>query len=283
MQRREPSPPEPPPPLTFSVLSRYGAPAVDAYRPAAPHGPEGWRFARRLLEPHLRTLDLAELKPVGEGATGWVFQAWQPRLARAIAVKVGKATLDPDAFDPLHRQGAAMAHLRHTSVPHVCGAGRLGSHGPGYLLLEWVDGTNLETAFARQRGIPAPPQRLRFWSALRDAAAVLAFAHARGHAHGDIRLANLVLPDDPGRAAVLLDWTGAAADADEVAADRMALYTLLQQVAARFPAAETDGDRRPPHTLSELTAALHASIAAAERAVRGTGNHPEPGASNAAG
>jgi hypothetical protein len=62
-----------------------------------------------------------------------------------IAVKVGKQATADAALDPLLRQGRAMARFDHSSVPGVLGSGGLAVTGPGYLLLEWIEGANPET------------------------------------------------------------------------------------------------------------------------------------------
>lgn len=214
-------PDAPRPPSTFTTLRRYGAPDLDGYRPLTPWGATGWRLARRLLEAHRDTLGLTAIEPVGEGGLGWVFRARQVALRRDVALKVAKLTFDDPAHDPLVAQAATMARLDHRSVPRVYGAGRLPQDGPRFLVMEWVAGETLAQALTAGRADAAREGWRRgtgaVWLArVGEVAAALAFAHRHGECHGDVKPENILLPAEPGRPAVLLDWAGAAVSAPQL-------------------------------------------------------------------
>lgn len=216
------SPPDVPrPPSTFTILRRYGAPDLDAYRPLTPWGVTGWRLARTLLEAHRDTLGLETIEPVGEGGLGWVFRARQVALRRDVALKVAKQTFDDPAHDPLVAQSTIMARLDHRSVPRVYGAGRLPQDGPRFLVMEWIAGETLAQALTSGRADAAREGWRRgtgaVWLArVGEVATALAFAHRQREHHGDVKPENILLPAEPGRPAVLLDWAGAAATAPQL-------------------------------------------------------------------
>jgi serine/threonine-protein kinase len=110
---------------------------------------------------------------------GEVYKARDTRLDRTVAVKVLPAPLADDA-DRLRRfehEARAIASLNH---PHIC---QLYDIGPGYLVLEYIDGAPL-------RGPVAEPEAVR--QAIQIARALEA-AHDRGILHRDLKPANVLI------------------------------------------------------------------------------------------
>lgn len=286
-------PDAPRPPSTFTLLRRYGAPDLDAYRPLTPWGAAGWRLARALLEANRDTLGLATIEPVGEGGLGWVFRARQVALRRDVALKVGKLTFDDAAHDPLVAQAATMAKLDHPSVPRVYGAGKLPGDGPRFLMMEWLAGETLaqvlvEGRAAAARGGWRQGTGAAWLARVGEIATALTFAHRNGECHGDVKPENILLPAGAGRPAVLLDWAGAAAPqlgmpgndpvpghpaAGTPAADVHALALTLGNVLAAGPAVppplatiHARARGRRAHTAADLATDLHAFLRQPARA-----------------
>src|SRR5262245_56140360 len=92
---------------------------------------------------------LALLEELGAGSFGVVYRAWDPHLAREVAVKVVRAgsvaALDTSR---IAREGRLLARLRHPNIVTVYGAaveqGRVG------LWMELIRGTTLEEAVTKQ-------------------------------------------------------------------------------------------------------------------------------------
>jgi serine/threonine-protein kinase len=110
---------------------------------------------------------------------GEVYKARDTRLDRTVAIKVLPAPVADDA-DRLRRfehEARAIASLNH---PHIC---QLYDIGPGYLVLEYIDGEPL-------RGPVAPAEAVR--QAIQIARALEA-AHDRGILHRDLKPANVLI------------------------------------------------------------------------------------------
>ena len=125
---------------------------------------------------------------LGAGGMGEVYKARDPRLGRDVAIKVLPAEFSADA-DRLRRfeqEARAIAALNH---PHIC---QIHDVGPGYLVLEYIDGAPL-------RGPLAPTEAVRLILQVADA---LDVAHQKGILHRDLKPAN-ILVTTAGRVKVL--------------------------------------------------------------------------------
>jgi serine/threonine protein kinase/class 3 adenylate cyclase len=142
------------------------------------------------------------LEPIGRGSVVTLYRAFQPALARYVAVKV------LDTFRGEHEQvaewvrqeAAILARLRHPNVVTVFDYGE--DRGLRYLVVELIDGEGLE----KQLGRPLPVERVV--GILTPVAAALDYLHSRGMLHGDVKPANILLARDG--APVLVDLALAA-------------------------------------------------------------------------
>ncbi|MEO7091657.1 MAG: serine/threonine-protein kinase, partial [Polyangiales bacterium] len=136
----------------------------------------------------------------GTGAMGHVFEAQDPDLGRAIAIKIvhsREASADTRAL----REGRALARLTHPNVVAVYDVGIWS--GGVFLAMELVRGATLRTWAATPRSWR---DVVRMFEAV---ARGLQAAHAAGLVHRDVKPDNLVVGDD-GRVRVI-DF-GLAAD-----------------------------------------------------------------------
>ena len=72
---------------------------------------------------------LKVLEPIGSGASGVVYRAWDPRLDREVALKLVpiRAGADPGtSASSMLREGRLLARVRHPNVVTVHGAERIG-------------------------------------------------------------------------------------------------------------------------------------------------------------
>ncbi len=128
---------------------------------------------------------------LGEGGLGQVHEAWDPLLSRTVAVK----TLQFDLPTPLRvsldgmilNEARAAASLNHAYIVTVFDAG-LSAHGV-YIAMERLQGRDLRQALAAG-WVPSPRVAAVLVRRVADA---LAYAHARGVVHCDIKPANIFL------------------------------------------------------------------------------------------
>lgn len=151
--------------------------------------------------------DLRILRPLGRGSVASVYLANEAALDRLVAVKVlrPKGGRDETVRRRFEREARAAARIGHPNVTAVHRVGRL-TDGSPYLVMEHVDGKNLEDTLAsRGRISPAEGREV-----IRQLAAALAAAHVEGIIHRDLKPANILRETETGRV-VLTDFGLAAA------------------------------------------------------------------------
>ncbi|MEZ6016886.1 MAG: WD40 repeat domain-containing serine/threonine-protein kinase [Planctomycetota bacterium] len=171
------------------------------------------------------------LRELGRGGMGTVYLAEQRGLGRTVALKVLSAGLsaDPQLVERFRREASAAARLAH---PHIVTVHEFGeADGVLYYVMQYVEGVSLEQVFARvarreasavrrsrePSGVTALIRKLRAGDeespddattslGPREAARLvlqvaqaLAFAHAGGVLHRDVKPGNILL-DAHGRA-----------------------------------------------------------------------------------
>jgi serine/threonine-protein kinase len=150
---------------------------------------------------------LALLEELGAGSFGVVYRAWDPHLAREVALKVvGSGSIAALDTSRIAREGRLLARLRHPNIVTVYGAaveqGRVG------LWMELIRGITLAEAVTKQGPFSAREASLIGLDVCRALAAV----HRAGLLHRDVKAQN-VMREDGGRI-VLMDFgTGREIDA----------------------------------------------------------------------
>lgn len=122
---------------------------------------------------------------IGAGGMGAVYRAWDPRLARAIAVKVLHGD-GASRTEQLAGEARAAAAIGHRAIVGIHDVGT--ADGIPYVAMELVDGESLRSVLAAG---PLGPLRAR--ELLVELADGLAAAHACGVIHRDLKPENLVL------------------------------------------------------------------------------------------
>jgi tRNA A-37 threonylcarbamoyl transferase component Bud32 len=145
---------------------------------------------------------------IGEGGMGAVYKARQTKIERDVALKV--LALDP-ADDPtfaerFRREAMVLARLDHANVVKLYDFGE--RDGLYYLVLEFVDGTNLRSLM--KQGLLTPKLALSIVPKICEA---LQFAHDEGIVHRDIKPEN-VLIDTKGRVKIADFGLAKIVDAD---------------------------------------------------------------------
>ena len=175
------------------------------------------------------------LERVGGGTFGDVYRAWDPRLDRAVALKLitTREGSDLRTAAVLH-EGRLLARVRHPGVVTIYDAERMGSQVG--LSMEFVEGSTLEQRIAQQ-GAFDPPDAIEIGVQLCDA---LAAVHGAGVLHRDVKAANVVIRTD-GRV-VLMDF-GAGRQLDDAfpdAATGTPLYVAPEVLEGREATVRSD-------------------------------------------
>lgn len=141
------------------------------------------------------------IKQLGSGSMGIVYKACQGSLERPVAVKFlarGYKMDDPDSAKRFYNEARAMAQLRSPHIVHVYFVGHY--HDLPYLVMEYLDGYNLETYLRMHERLPVEEAL----DLTRQVLKGLAQAHERGKVHRDIKPANIMVTGN--RTAVILDF-----------------------------------------------------------------------------
>jgi serine/threonine protein kinase len=109
---------------------------------------------------------------LGAGGMGEVYEAWDTRLDRRVAIKVSREQFSAR----FAREARAIAQLNH---PRIC---QLYDVGPDYLVMEYIDGRPLEGAMPLDQALAAG---IEICDALES-------AHAKGIVHRDLKPANIL-------------------------------------------------------------------------------------------
>ncbi len=119
---------------------------------------------------------------IGAGGMGAVYRAWDPRLGRAIAIKV----LHGDRTERLAVEARAAAAIGHRAIVGIHDVGV--AEGVHYVAMELVEGESLRSVL--DRSAPGIDRARELAVELADA---LVAAHARKVIHRDLKPENLVL------------------------------------------------------------------------------------------
>ena len=134
---------------------------------------------------------------VGRGGMAVVYRATDLRLNRPVAIKVLPPDLafNPDVRTRFIREAQTAAQLNHPNIVPIYSVDDKGGESLVYFVMAFVEGESLGVRLKREGAWPIP-QTVRV---LRDVADALAYAHARGVVHRDIKPDNILIDRASGR------------------------------------------------------------------------------------
>jgi hypothetical protein len=128
---------------------------------------------------------------LGEGGMARVFDAFDERLERPVAVKVLRPETEalPGMRERFQQEARLAARLVHPNIVSVLDYGEAGASS--YLVMERLPGSTLRDELSR-----GPMAPVRLVAVLTETLAALAAAHKFGVLHRDIKPSNILLQDD---------------------------------------------------------------------------------------
>ncbi|GAB3431669.1 serine/threonine protein kinase [Niabella aquatica] len=146
---------------------------------------------------------------LGEGGMGRVYKATDTVLGRVVAVKSLNTSLtnQPSFLERFRNEAKTLARLTHPNIAVLYNY--LQNNGDYYMIMEYVEGENLDQLIKRNHTIPCHAVVPMIAQALEG----LAHAHSKGVLHRDIKPANLMLT--PYNTIKLMDF-GIAKMSDQV-------------------------------------------------------------------
>jgi len=132
----------------------------------------------------------------GRGAQGLVYQAHDPFIDRAVAIKVWSKAPDSDVDEQEQQQqrkmffneAQAAGSLDHPNILRVYDAGE--ADGEPYIVMEFVDGSRNLRQYCNPANLLPMAEVVQF---VHDCALALEHAHSNGVVHRDIKPANIML------------------------------------------------------------------------------------------
>ena len=126
---------------------------------------------------------------IGRGGMGVVYKARDPQLDRLVAIKMIIGA-NPALLKRFDVEARSTAGLQHQNIVTIYDFGN--QDGNPYLVMEYLEGSSLESAISSGRSISLA-NKLRICINICNG---LAYAHERGIIHRDIKPANVMLLND---------------------------------------------------------------------------------------
>jgi serine/threonine protein kinase len=130
------------------------------------------------------------LEDIGRGGMAQVYKARQLSLGRTVAIKEIKPAIaaSPELVERFKREARAAASLIHENIVQVYNFGEPREDSL-FIVMEYVDGFDLRTLLGKSARVPPRIAAI----IVRELARALAYAHARGLIHRDVKPANIMV------------------------------------------------------------------------------------------
>ena len=140
---------------------------------------------------------------IGKGGMGAVYEAWDARLNRQVAVKVMTGNLfgQTSAMRRFSREAQASARLVHPNIVRIYDYGELAAEG-AFLVMEYIHGITLRTLVA-EHGVLAPQKAAVLFEQLLGGVAA---AHESKIVHRDLKPDNVMIADGENPVVKILDF-----------------------------------------------------------------------------
>lgn len=188
------------------------------------------------LRPRFAAQYLLE-RELGRGGMGIVFLARELSLDRMVAIKLLPPALatDPAIRERFLREARTAAQLSHPNIVPIYRADT--ADELVYFAMGFVDGETLAERLASRGPLP-PAEAVRI---LREVAWALAYAHARGVVHRDVKPENIMLERGTGRVTVTDFGIARDVRASALTADGMVMGSVHYMSPEQVAGTDIDG------------------------------------------
>jgi hypothetical protein len=131
-------------------------------------------------------------RKIGGGGMSTIYEARDVTLGVRVVVKIMRGDLPSDPVDRFRREALVLARLSHEHIGRIIDR-QDPEDGPRFLVADYIDG--LDLSLLRRRG--PVPAAVVVQIGLQVSAA-LAYAHAEGVIHRDVKPSNIMLVRHPG-------------------------------------------------------------------------------------
>ncbi len=248
----------------------------------------------RKLEP-IRIGRFILLEPLGAGAMGEIYAAYDDQLDRKVALKLVKSGsgLTAKADERLLREAQTLAQVSHPNVVQIYEAGTY--NGRLFIAMELIRGKTLTSWLKDAAQVPRAVRQREILRQFIAAGRGLEAAHAAGVAHRDFKPDNVLVGDDGrvrvvdfGLARALVDepdgeaasWSGSALEEDDAGAAVTSVPAIDDVSLGETVTSRDREDDRPPPTaevVAEHVAPGSAAMEGAETLAEGLGDRAASG------
>jgi serine/threonine protein kinase len=130
------------------------------------------------------------ISELGRGGAGTVYKAYDPTVARTVAIKVMAPGADSDQLARFRNEARATGNLRHQNIVTIYESGE--QDGTPYIVMEYLDGEDLVHVQKRKQ----KPSVLEIVSLMIQVAEGIEYAHSQGVVHRDVKPGNIILLPD---------------------------------------------------------------------------------------
>jgi tetratricopeptide (TPR) repeat protein len=130
-------------------------------------------------------------KPIGQGGMGVVYEAYDRKLKRSVAIKMlrDEYKLDDDAKASFLEEARMVAELHHPAIVDIHNI--IEDDRGLYLIFERLEGRTMDVVLAERKRLPLSEIK----AILKQVCAALEYAHARDVVHRDLKPSNVMLTE----------------------------------------------------------------------------------------